>query len=125
MTDVENTIKKLFKVILSNGFPRLKICTAVDIGTLDSSEIWTGSPALRILHLDMKTTHDYTKVHNACPNLRRFTSFGSQWIDPRIGTVLKFSCKQSINMYFRHLEQYQQKTYFEGASRPRTTGIQK
>ncbi len=112
-------------MVLSNGFPQLKKSTAVDIGTLDSTEIWTGSPALRILHLDMKTTSDYTKLRAACPNLRRFTSFGSSWTDPQIGTVMTFSCKQYINIYFRHLQQYQQKTCFEGASRPRTTRIYK
>ncbi len=87
MNSGTNVINKLFAVILSNGFPRLRICTAVGIGTVDSSEKWTGSPALRTLHLDMKTAHDYEQLLYACPNLRRFTSFGKSWVDRSKGTV--------------------------------------
>ena len=77
-----HTVRHLFEVILSNGFSRLRICTAVGIGTLAASGTWSGSPVLRILHLDMETTHDYEQLRSACPNLRRFTSFGLSGIHP-------------------------------------------
>ena len=82
-----DTMQHLFEVILSNGFSRLRICTAVGIGTLVASKTWSGSPVLRILHLDMETAHDYEQVHSVCPNLRRFTSFGCSPIRPSKGIV--------------------------------------
>ncbi len=74
MNDDTKTISNLLEVILSNGFPRLRTCTAVDIPLLSSSETWSGSPALRFLHLDMKEANDYQQLLSICPNLRRFTS---------------------------------------------------
>ena len=84
-THATDTMQHLFEVILSNGFSQLRICTAVGIGTLVTSKTWSGSPVLRILHLDMETAHDYKQVHTVCPNLRRFTSFGYSSIHPLKG----------------------------------------
>ncbi len=85
--DNTQTIHDLIQVILSNGFPRLRTCIVVRIGTVVSSETWTGSVALRYLHLDMKTAEDYEQLRSVCPNLRRFTSFGSPWINLSPGTI--------------------------------------
>jgi hypothetical protein len=80
------TINNLFQVILSNDFPRLRMCTAVRIGALVQNGRWTGSDALRSLHLDIETRDDYEKLRSICPHLKRFTSFGPYWIHPPIGT---------------------------------------
>jgi hypothetical protein len=80
------TINNLFQVILSNGFPRLQMCTAVRIGALVLNERWVGSPALRSLHLDVETVDDYEKLRSIYPHLKRFTSFGPYWIHPPRGT---------------------------------------
>jgi ubiquitin-protein ligase len=74
VTDERKTLKNLFEVILSNGFPRLRICTAAGIESLDESETWTGSPSLRILILDVRTPVAYEKLGSVCPNLRQFKS---------------------------------------------------
>jgi hypothetical protein len=60
----------LFQVILSNGFPRLRICIAVGIGSLNSSETWTQSPSLRHLVLDPQVSHVCEQILAVCPNLR-------------------------------------------------------
>ncbi len=62
----------LFQVILSNGFPRLRICAAVGIGSLNSSETWTTSPALRRLKLDPQVSYVHEQILAVCPNLRPF-----------------------------------------------------
>jgi hypothetical protein len=65
-------INDLFQVILSNGFPRLRICTAIGVGCLDSCETWTNSPALRRLVLDTQTLRVYEQILVVCPNLRPY-----------------------------------------------------
>jgi len=67
-------LNNLFQVILSNGFPRLRICTTAGIESLESSETWTGSPILRVLVLDVRTPLAYEKLRSVCPNLRHFKS---------------------------------------------------
>jgi hypothetical protein len=84
------TINNLFQIILSNGFPRLRICTALDIGTLSFSNTWTGSPALRTLNLVMKTKSDYDQLHSICPHLHRLTTHNSSIDDTQIGTSFLF-----------------------------------
>ncbi len=84
-------INDLFQLILSNGFPRLRLCTAVGIAPLATSDTWSRSPALRSLHLDMKSAYNYEQIFYLCPNLRRFTSYGYAWIDPQIGKVFFFT----------------------------------
>ncbi len=78
VNDYNETIDILFQVILSNGFSRLQICTTVGILPLVSSETWTKSSAL---HLNMKDLF-------ACPNLRRFISSSSSYIDPIKDTIV-------------------------------------
>ncbi len=78
-------MKDLFQIILSNGFPQLRLCTAVGIAPLKANDTWSPSPALRSLHLDMKTANDYEQLIHICPNLRRFTSYGRAWVDPLNG----------------------------------------
>jgi ubiquitin-protein ligase len=74
MTDERKSLNDLFEVILSNGFLRLRICTAAGIESLYWSETWTGSSTLRILILDVRTPIAYEKLHSVCPNLRQFKS---------------------------------------------------
>ncbi len=74
LVNKRKSLGDLFQVILSNGFPRLRICTATGIGSLDSNEIWTGSPALRHLILDVRTPLAYDKIRSVCSNLRQFQS---------------------------------------------------
>ncbi|UJR18864.1 hypothetical protein I4U23_021992 [Adineta vaga] len=64
----------LYAIILSNGFPQLQKCTAVRLGDFEYSETWTGSPALRYLHLNMKTEYDRQKLLLLCPNLELSTT---------------------------------------------------
>ena len=86
----------LFQVIFSNGFPRLRLCTAVGITPLVARDTWSSSPALRFLHLDMQTREDYERLFYVCPNLRRFTSYGPGWT----GSVYSMSSSCfSKNMY--------------------------
>ncbi|UJR34782.1 hypothetical protein I4U23_027563 [Adineta vaga] len=40
------TISNLFKIVLSNGFPRLRTCIALDIGTFTYNETWIETPKL-------------------------------------------------------------------------------
>ena len=84
------TIINLFQIILSNGFPRLRICAAFDIGALVFSDKWLGSPALHILNLNMKTMHDHEQLHSVCPHLRQLTTYESPGIDPTPGIVFPF-----------------------------------
>lgn len=80
-TTANEIVSGLFEVILSNGFPQLRICTGVNIKTLVSSNKWKESPALLTLHLDMETVNDYEQLLSACPRLRRFTSYQRSWVD--------------------------------------------
>ncbi len=93
------SINNLFQVILSNGFPRLRIFTAISIPLLDSSDTWTGSPVLRALHLNMKTAYDYEKLLSVCPNLRRFTSNSTSWINLTKGTFTFLLLTLDKNIY--------------------------
>lgn len=89
---VENqqAINDLFQVILSNGFPRLRICTAARIGTFAFDETWTGSPTLRTLQLDV-TTDASQLLLSMCPNLRRFASITMLRISSPTGNTIFFS----------------------------------
>ncbi|CAF1539942.1 unnamed protein product [Adineta ricciae] len=71
----ERIISDLFKIIFSNRFPRLRICTATQIGILVSKPEWTKSPALLYLQLDSATAHVRDQIYSTCPNLRSFKSF--------------------------------------------------
>jgi hypothetical protein len=84
------TINNLFQVILSNGFPRLRICLAFDIGALSFNNTWIGSPVLHTLNLNMKTTYDYEQLRSVCPHLRRLTTYESSVIDPITGIIFLF-----------------------------------
>ncbi|CAF1264692.1 unnamed protein product [Adineta ricciae] len=75
------TVNDLFQVILSNGFPQLRTCTAVRLGDFEYNETWTGSPTLCHLHLNMKTADDHQKLLLLCPNLKSFTGAGSTLIN--------------------------------------------
>ncbi|CAF4019717.1 unnamed protein product [Rotaria sordida] len=79
--DNSRPIIDLLEVILSNGFPQLRVCTAIRIGTLSFSKRWKGSPSLHSLCLGMKTEHDQEQLRSACPNLRRFVNGRRSSID--------------------------------------------
>ena len=77
-------MNKLFQVILSNGFPYLRICTASDIGEpMGFSTTWTGSSSLRALNLNMARTADAEQLQSICPLLRRFTMYDSTMGNPK------------------------------------------
>ncbi len=79
-------MNKLFQVILSNGFPHLRICTTSDIGgSMASSETWTGSSSLRALNLNMATSADAEQLQSICPLLRRLTTYESTMGNPKTG----------------------------------------
>ncbi len=90
LIDKVNTIRNLFQAILSNGFPRLRICTAAGIGSLDSNQIWTGSPGLHFLRLDGQTSLIYGQILSLCPNLRLSKSMAGAQIDRPRG--IRFYC---------------------------------
>ena len=71
-SDKSEHIRRLFERILSNGFPRLRICTTIGINAIERSETWTGSPALRTLILNLRTLSDCEYIRSLCPNLRHF-----------------------------------------------------
>ncbi|UJR17244.1 hypothetical protein I4U23_004139 [Adineta vaga] len=56
------TISNLFKIVLSNGFPRLRTCIALDIGTFTYNETWIETPNLRTLNLAIATNEDREKL---------------------------------------------------------------
>ncbi len=70
------TIKdNLLQVLLSNGFPRLRICTTFDIGfSTTFSDTWTGSPTLHTLNLTIRDPVHQEKLRSLCPRLRRLTT---------------------------------------------------
>ena len=97
------TIENLFETILSNGFPRLRICTAFDIEPLDFSNTWTGSSNLRALNLNLKTEHDCQQLRSICPQLRRLTTYSSS-IVPDIQTDInhwKRVCRQIFSQDYQ------------------------
>jgi hypothetical protein len=75
-------------VILSNGFPRLRICTAFDIGALAFNTTWTGSSALHTLNLNLKTTFDCEQLRSVCPQLRRLTTYESSIVLDRTKSII-------------------------------------
>ncbi len=86
----------LFQVILSNDFPRLRICTTAGIEFLDSNEAWTGSPAIRCLILNVRTVVAYEQILFLCPNLRRFNSDSHLPIDLKIEGMIFFLFQQKF-----------------------------
>ncbi|CAF4259499.1 unnamed protein product, partial [Adineta steineri] len=75
------TISDLFQVILSNSFPELQICTALDIGTVPFSDTWTGSSSLQMLNLKMETDQDFKKLLSKLPNGCQLTPYENSSID--------------------------------------------
>ncbi|UJR16721.1 hypothetical protein I4U23_003621 [Adineta vaga] len=80
--DNAKVIHNIFEVILSNGFPRLRICTALDVGTVPFSKTWTGSPNLRVLNLPIRTDEDKEKLRRKFPQICRLTTYEQSLIDP-------------------------------------------
>jgi hypothetical protein len=78
-------ISDLFQVILSNGFPRLRICTALDIGSVAFSDTWTGSPLLHTLNLKMQTDQDEEKLRSKFSYMRQLTTYEDSSIDISTG----------------------------------------
>jgi hypothetical protein len=64
-------LNDLFDVILSNGFPRLRICTIDEFLILRRNSAWTGCPSLRVLILDVIIPFDFEQIRSLCPNLRQ------------------------------------------------------
>lgn len=90
ISDDIRSVNRLFQVILSDGFPRLRICKGFRIGTLTFSETWKGSPSLRILNLNLQTTTDCDQLRSICPQLYRLTTDDSSMvIDPTKGIIFK------------------------------------
>ena len=81
MNDKTKSLDDLFGVILSNGFPRLRICTAVGFESLRWNSAWTGSPTLRLLVLDLRIPFDYEQIRSLCPNLRQYKSSSQDQVD--------------------------------------------
>ena len=82
-----SAVQQLLSVILSNGFPRLRTCTAVGVGTLTVNKQWSGSPALSSLYVEMQTAHDYEQLRSLCPRLPPLTSLKLSRIHPLKGIV--------------------------------------
>jgi hypothetical protein len=71
----KTTIKdNVLQVLLSNGFPRLRIYKAFDIGFVGFNNTWTGSDTLHTLNLFMRNTVDQEKLRSICPRLHRLTT---------------------------------------------------
>jgi hypothetical protein len=69
------TIKdNLLQVLLSNGFLRLRICKAFDIGGVVFSDTWTGSDGLHTLNLWMRNPVHHEQIRSICPQLHRLTT---------------------------------------------------
>ncbi len=66
----KKSLNDLFQVILSNGFPQLRICTAVGVESLDLNETWTKSPSLRLLYVEKQEPLVGEHLRSVCPNLR-------------------------------------------------------
>ncbi|CAF1173093.1 unnamed protein product [Adineta steineri] len=81
LNDSMETISDLFQVILSNGFPELQICTALDIGTVPFSDTWTGSSSLQMLNLKMETDQDCKKLLSKLPDGCQLTTYENSSID--------------------------------------------
>jgi hypothetical protein len=88
--DDTKIISDLFQVILSNGFPRLQICTALDIGAVAFSDAWTGSPLLRTLNLKMQTDQDDEKLRSKFSYMGHLTTYEHSSINPNIGKSFYF-----------------------------------
>ena len=90
MTDKTETRNALFQVILSNGFPGLRICSAFGVGIPTFSDTWTGATALRTLNVYLKTTPECERLRSICPNLRRLTTYNSSNSHILTGIVFPF-----------------------------------
>ncbi len=74
VTNSKPIIENLLQVLLSNGFPRLRICKVFDIGGVDFSDTWTGSPTLHTLNLSMRNSVHHEQIRSICPGIRRLTT---------------------------------------------------
>jgi hypothetical protein len=71
----KTTIKdNLLQVLLSNGFPRLRICKVFDTGLVGFDNTWTGSPTLHTLNLYMRNPVYHEQIRSICPRLHRLTT---------------------------------------------------
>lgn len=73
-SDKAKTTRDLFQVILSNGFPRLRICMAAGLDTLELNEAWRNSPSLRLLFVEKQAPLVDEHCCSVCPNLRPLKS---------------------------------------------------
>ena len=73
-SDKAKTTRDLFQVILSNGFPRLRICMAAGLDTLELNEAWRNSPSLRLLFVEKQAPLVDEHCCSVCPNLRPLNS---------------------------------------------------
>ncbi|CAF4208617.1 unnamed protein product, partial [Adineta steineri] len=103
-------ISDLFQVILSNGFPQLRICTALDIGTVPFGDTWIGSSSLQILNLKMKTDQDYEKLLLKLPDGCQLTTYEKSSID--YTTRLSFSERKRLNRELLNLKQLELENKF-------------
>ncbi|CAF0752962.1 unnamed protein product [Adineta steineri] len=104
LNDRMEAISDLFQVILSNGFPQLRICTALDIGTVPFSDTWIGSSSLQMLNLKMETDQDYEKLLLKLPDaLNMFNN---------ILTALSVSGRKRLNREFLNLKQLESENKF-------------
>ncbi len=80
MTDGTTITNNLLQVLLSNGFPRLRICKVFDIGDVRFSDTWTGSSTLHTLNLFLsgnffiKDPTPQELILSICPRLRQLTT---------------------------------------------------
>ncbi len=88
LSDQTKSQNDLFQLVLSNGFPRLRICTVIGIEALNPNETWTGSPALRVFILTARTPLPYDQIRSLCPNLRQFKRASNLQTDLPIGMIL-------------------------------------
>lgn len=90
MADKRRSLDDLFQVILSNGFPRLRICTAVGFDSLSPNNTWSGSPSLRVFILDLRTPFDDGHIRSLCPNLRDYEPSHQCTLDFDLGMMMSF-----------------------------------
>ena len=77
-------------MILSNGFPQLRVCTVVGFDSLTPNSIWRGCPSLRILILDLRVPFDEEQIRSLCPNLRQYNRHSPWPLNPRTGEKVSF-----------------------------------
>lgn len=81
----------LLQLVFSNGFCQLRKFIAIRLGAFETRDTWTGSPALRFLHLNMQTAHDYQRIESLCPNLQKITRGRPSFIRASSGKLLGFA----------------------------------